>query len=209
MCPACVASVGLIRRWCDIKRRSDRVVFSSFTEHQQINAGHQMKIKGRRKEEREMGESPENRVAAGVGGCARAAPGEGEGLDALAGRAGAERRRMPWMAVEKEYEFDGPKGKVSLLDLFERPPAIDRLSRLLRARRVRLARPCLPRLLLGRRPGFPPGPSERPRHHAGVRLARAAGGHRAPEGANGLEDAVVHHHGQLRQRLRRGRVARP
>src|SRR5213082_680256 len=31
----------------------------------------------------------------------------------------AERRRMPWMAVEKKYEFDGPKGKVSLLDLFE------------------------------------------------------------------------------------------
>ena len=35
--------------------------------------------------------------------------------DALA----AERRRMPWMAVEKQYEFDGPNGKVSLLDLFE------------------------------------------------------------------------------------------
>src|SRR5438876_12023145 len=31
----------------------------------------------------------------------------------------AERRRMPWMAVEKKYEFDGPKGNVSLLDLFE------------------------------------------------------------------------------------------
>ncbi|HTS64916.1 MAG TPA: DUF899 domain-containing protein [Candidatus Acidoferrales bacterium] len=35
--------------------------------------------------------------------------------DALA----AERRRMPWMAVEKRYEFEGPRGKVSLLDLFE------------------------------------------------------------------------------------------
>src|SRR5262249_3252744 len=35
--------------------------------------------------------------------------------DALA----AERRRMPWMAVEKKYEFDGPNGKMSLLDLFE------------------------------------------------------------------------------------------
>jgi predicted dithiol-disulfide oxidoreductase (DUF899 family) len=35
--------------------------------------------------------------------------------DALA----AERRRMPWMAVEKTYEFEGPHGKVSLLDLFE------------------------------------------------------------------------------------------
>jgi len=35
--------------------------------------------------------------------------------DALA----AERRRMPWMAVEKKYEFNGPKGKASLLDLFD------------------------------------------------------------------------------------------
>jgi predicted dithiol-disulfide oxidoreductase (DUF899 family) len=35
--------------------------------------------------------------------------------DALA----AERRRMPWLAVEKRYEFDGPQGKASLLDLFE------------------------------------------------------------------------------------------
>jgi predicted dithiol-disulfide oxidoreductase (DUF899 family) len=35
--------------------------------------------------------------------------------DALA----AERRRMPWMAVKKIYQFDGPQGKRSLLDLFE------------------------------------------------------------------------------------------
>ena len=32
---------------------------------------------------------------------------------------GAERRRMPWMAVEKKYEFEGPNGRVGLLDLFE------------------------------------------------------------------------------------------
>ena len=31
--------------------------------------------------------------------------------DALA----AERRRMPWLAVEKSYEFEGPNGKASLL----------------------------------------------------------------------------------------------
>ncbi len=31
----------------------------------------------------------------------------------------AARRRMPWVAVETDYEFDGPNGKVSLLDLFE------------------------------------------------------------------------------------------
>jgi predicted dithiol-disulfide oxidoreductase (DUF899 family) len=35
--------------------------------------------------------------------------------DALA----ADRRRMPWLAVDKRYEFDGPNGKASLLDLFE------------------------------------------------------------------------------------------
>src|SRR3954451_17329114 len=35
--------------------------------------------------------------------------------DALA----AERRRMPWMAVGKDYRFEGPGGPMSLLDLFE------------------------------------------------------------------------------------------
>src|SRR6185437_15952442 len=35
--------------------------------------------------------------------------------DALA----AERRRMPWMEVEKAYAFEGPAGRMSLLDLFE------------------------------------------------------------------------------------------
>jgi predicted dithiol-disulfide oxidoreductase (DUF899 family) len=34
--------------------------------------------------------------------------------DALA----AKRRRMPWMAVEKDYRFEGPDGPLSLLDLF-------------------------------------------------------------------------------------------
>jgi predicted dithiol-disulfide oxidoreductase (DUF899 family) len=35
--------------------------------------------------------------------------------DALA----AERRRMPWLAVEKDYRFEGSAGPASLLDLFE------------------------------------------------------------------------------------------
>ena len=34
--------------------------------------------------------------------------------DALA----AERRRMPWMAVDRPYAFEGPDGPASLLDLF-------------------------------------------------------------------------------------------
>ena len=46
--------------------------------------------------------------------------------DALA----AERRRMPRTLVEKEYEFEGPDGKLSLLDMFEgrRQLAIYRFS---------------------------------------------------------------------------------
>lgn len=35
--------------------------------------------------------------------------------DALA----AARRRMPWMKIEKRYSFEGPHGRVSLVDLFE------------------------------------------------------------------------------------------
>ena len=35
--------------------------------------------------------------------------------DALA----AERRRMPWTPVESDYEFEGPGGPASLLDLFD------------------------------------------------------------------------------------------
>ena len=35
--------------------------------------------------------------------------------DALA----AQRCRMPWMAVEKNYRFEGPNGPASLLEVFE------------------------------------------------------------------------------------------
>ena len=35
--------------------------------------------------------------------------------DALA----AQRRRMPWTAVEKDYRFEGPDGPASLIDLFQ------------------------------------------------------------------------------------------
>jgi predicted dithiol-disulfide oxidoreductase (DUF899 family) len=35
--------------------------------------------------------------------------------DALA----AARRRMPWMKIDKRYSFEGPRGRSSLLDLFE------------------------------------------------------------------------------------------
>ena len=48
-------------------------------------------------------------------------------------------------------------------------------------------------------PGAPTVAHLRTRHDARLRLTRAAEGHRASESANGLEDAVVHDHGQLRQ----------
>ena len=77
--------------------------------------------------------------------------------DALA----AERRRMPRMAVEKDYRFDGPDGPVTLLDLFEGRRQLI-VYRFFLARRGGLAGERLPRLLVRRRPGRPPRPSERP-----------------------------------------------
>ena len=102
--------------------------------------------------------------------------------DALA----AERRRMPWMAVDKEYWFEGPDGTLSLADLFDGPPPADRLPRLLRTRGhdVRRGR-LVPRagvrgLLLRCRPGCAPRAPERAEHDARVRFAcspgRASGG---------------------------------
>jgi predicted dithiol-disulfide oxidoreductase (DUF899 family) len=106
----------------------------------------------------------------------------------------AERRRMPWMAVEKKYEFEGPNGKVTLHDLFEGR-----------------------RQLILYRAFFEPGVFGWPDHacrgcsfgadqiahlaHLHARdttLAYASrapqGGYRPLEGTNGMEDAVVHHH---------------
>ena len=97
--------------------------------------------------------------------------------DALA----AERRRMPWMAVEKEYRFEGPNGPASLLDLFEgrRQLIVYRFFYEPGGHHVRGGRRVpgagLRRLLLRRRPGRAPRPPERARHDARVRLARPAG----------------------------------
>ena len=40
-------------------------------------------------------------------------------LTRLSDELAAERRRLPRMKVDKEYEFEGPQGKVRLADLFE------------------------------------------------------------------------------------------
>ena len=55
--------------------------------------------------------------------------------DALA----AERRRMPWLEIAKPYEFEGPDGPVNLAGLFEGRRQLDRVPRVLRAWRARLA----------------------------------------------------------------------
>ncbi len=106
--------------------------------------------------------------------------------DALA----AERRRMPWLAVEKEYEFDGPDGEGEPARSVRRAPSADRLPRVLRARRGRLARARLHRLLDGGRPGRPRRAPER----AATRRWCSSRARRRPtierlQGADGLGDA--------------------
>lgn len=36
----------------------------------------------------------------------------------LGDRLSAEKRKLPWVKVEKKYVFDGPQGKETLADLF-------------------------------------------------------------------------------------------
>src|SRR6202046_465209 len=108
--------------------------------------------------------------------------------DALA----AERRRMPWLAVDKTYEFDGPRGRASLLDLFEGRRQLIVYRAFFEPGVFGWPEHACRGCSLGADQVGPPGPSERSRHHACLRLAGAAGGHRAPEGADALGDALVH-----------------
>ncbi len=124
--------------------------------------------------------------------------------DALA----AERRRMPRMAVEKEYRFEGPNGPASLLDLF--------------AGR---------RQLIVYRFFFEPGVADWPKGgcrgcsfladqvahlaHLNARDTTLAFVSRAPQpdierwkARMGWADPLVHAHGRLRRRLRCRRMAR-
>ena len=78
--------------------------------------------------------------------------------DALA----AERRRMPWLAVDKAYAFEGPKGKASLLDLFEGRRQLIVYRAFFEPGGVRLARAWVRRLLSGGRSNRPSGPPECP-----------------------------------------------
>jgi predicted dithiol-disulfide oxidoreductase (DUF899 family) len=112
---------GADRSWRDVERRTDRFYDEQVLQKEKSKPDeNKMKLK---EMERKTETSEINRPKT-------VSPQEWEGArkkllvkekeltrarDALA----AERRRMPWLAVEKQYEFDGPKGKASLLDLFD------------------------------------------------------------------------------------------
>ena len=97
--------------------------------------------------------------------------------DALA----AERRRMPWMAVEKDYRFEGPDGPASLLDLFEgrRQLIVYRAFYGAEVTTTREGgaypeRACVGCSMVADHVAQPRSPA-RARHDARLRLARAAG----------------------------------
>jgi predicted dithiol-disulfide oxidoreductase (DUF899 family) len=102
----------------------------------------------------------------------------------------AARRRMPWLAVEKPYVFEGPQGKRSLLDLFDG------------RRQLVLYRAFYDPDVYGWPDHACVGCSlgaDQVSHHARLCLARLAGKHRPPPTPHGLgKDPLVHHHRQLR-----------
>src|SRR5918998_2211212 len=132
--------------------------------------------------------------------------------DALA----AERRRMPWMAVEKEYRFESQDGPASLLDLFEGRRQLI-VYRAFYAPDVTTypqtggaypERACAGCSFLADQVAHPAHLNARDTTLAFVSRAPPDRDPR-PERANGLaEDPLVHDHRRLRRRLRRGRVAR-
>ena len=153
-------------------------------------------------------ENPPDRHRPGVAGRPRADAGQGEGADPRPGRAGGAAAADAVAAGGEGVHLRRTQGPGEPARPVRGPPAAGHLPRLLRAGRGRLARPRVPRLLHDGRPGRGPRPPERPRHHLRLRLARPAAGHRAAEGADGLELALVHDHQRLGRRPRRGRVPR-
>ena len=123
MCPLCVTTVALIASGVTAAGGTATLIAGG------------LGGKNRRKKEKDMGKTKERAMETGkaLRGLKTppiVSPQEWEAArqqllvkekaltrarDAMA----AERRRMPWQAVEKAYEFDGPGGSASLLDLFE------------------------------------------------------------------------------------------
>ena len=126
----------------------------------------------------------------------------------------AERRRMPWLVVDKEYWFEGPAGRVSLAGLFEgrRQPIV--YSAFYGPEVTTYAeggsypeRACVGCSFLADQVADP--------GHLHARNTTLAFASRAPRPRSGPEAAprveshpLVHDHRRLRQGLRRRRVAR-
>ena len=128
-----------------------------------------------------------------MGGRPRRHAGQGEGTDPRPRRAG---RGSPTDAVAgrgQAVRVRRAGGQGQPARPVRGPSPADRLPRLLRARRARVARSRVPGLFHAGRPGRSRRPPERPRHHAGLRVPRSAGRHRTGEGTDGLGNAVVHH----------------
>jgi predicted dithiol-disulfide oxidoreductase (DUF899 family) len=94
----------------------------------------------------------------------------------------AQRRRLPMVAIEKDYVFEGPHSEASLFDLFEgrRQLIVDHF----------MFDPSWDEGCPSCSPGRPvrqPRPPARARHHHGGRLARPAGQDRAVQGEQGLD----------------------
>ena len=125
--------------------------------------------------------------------------------DALA----AERRRMPRMAVEKDYRFEGPDGPASLLDLFEGRRQLIVYRFFFEPGVARLARERLPAAAPSSPTRSPTSPTSTP----ATPRSRSSRARRSPTSSAGRRGwagtmPVVHDHRRLRRRLRRRRVAR-
>ena len=127
----------------------------------------------------------------------------------------AQRRRMPWMAVEKDYRFEGPDGPASLLDLFEGRRQLIVYRAFYAPDITTFAeggsypdRACVGCSFVADQVAHPAHLNARDTTLAFVSRAPQADIER-PEGAQGLgADPVVHADRRLRCRLRSGRVAR-
>ena len=124
MCPVCVANVGFIAASAASTSGMAALVVKSALLKCTHNHQEEKEKNKRQKMKKEMNKGNAVKVPKVVSSKAWEAARRkllvkekklSRARDALA----AERRRMPWLAVEKEYEFDGPKGKGSLLDLFD------------------------------------------------------------------------------------------